>query len=144
MPSNRSAFLYLKTSLCCRLRLIIIISNSYIALFIHDVSKRFTSACILLCIMYILPIVPSTLTNLYLQFFLSLFFLTIYPNPPCQLPCGRKPENPEKTHDFQQSVDQLLPRACMIKCSNTGFELLTSEVGGSRSDDKATEAPISS
>ena len=71
--------------------------------------------------------------------FLSLFFLTIYPNPPCQLPCGRKPENPEKTHDFQQSVDQLLPR--MIKCSNTGFELLTSEVGGSRSDDKATEAP---
>ena len=68
-------------------------------------------------------------------FFLSLFYLTIYPNPPCQLPCGR---NPEKTHDFQQSVDQLLPR--MIKCSNTGFELLTSEVGGSRSDDKATEA----
>ena len=90
--------------------------------------------------MYILPILPSTLTNLYLQFlFLSLFSLIIYPNPPCQLPCRRKPENPEKTHDFQQSVDQLLPH--MIKCLNTGFELLTSEVGGSRSDDKATETP---
>ena len=24
---------------------------------------------------------------------------------PVKFPCGRKPENPEKTHDFQQSVD---------------------------------------
>ena len=49
---------------------------------------------------------------------------------------GRKPENPEnpeKTHEFWQSVDQLFPRA--IKCPNIGFELFTSEVGGSRSDD---------
>ena len=23
--------------------------------------------------------------------------------PPCQLPCGRKPERPEKTHDFRQT-----------------------------------------
>ena len=40
-----------------------------------------------ICIMYILPIVPSSLTNSYFTvcFFLSLFFLTIYPNPPCQL-----------------------------------------------------------
>ena len=79
-------------------------------------------------------LVPRTLTNqpsyLRLQFLL-LFFLTIFPNPPCQLPCGRKPENPEKTHDFWQSVDQLFPR--VIKCPNTGFELLTSEVRGSRS-----------
>ena len=85
-------------------------------------------------------LVPSTLTNqlsyLRLQFFIIIIFQllsTIYPNPPCQLPCGRKPENPEKTHDFRQSVDQLFPR--VIKCPNTGFELLTSEVGGSRSDD---------
>ena len=27
-----------------------------------------------------------------------------YPNPPCQLPCGRKLECLEKTHDFRQSV----------------------------------------
>ena len=81
-------------------------------------------------------LVPSTLTNQLFTlavFLLSLFFLTIYPNPPCQLPCGRKPENPEKTHDFRQSVDELFRR--VIKCPNTGFELLTSEVGGSRPDD---------
>ena len=29
------------------------------------------------------------------------------PYPPCQLPCGRKPEYLEKTHDFRQSVDFL-------------------------------------
>jgi hypothetical protein len=30
----------------------------------------------------------------------------VYPNPPFQfLPCGRKPEHPEKTDDFRQSVD---------------------------------------
>ena len=63
------------------------------------------------------------------SFILSLFFLTIYPNPGWV----RKPENPEKTHDVRQSVDQLFPH--VIKCPNTGFELLTSEVGGSRSDD---------
>ena len=28
----------------------------------------------------------------------------LYPNPPANLPCGRKPECPEKTHDFRQSV----------------------------------------
>ena len=77
--------------------------------------------------------IPNTLAIYVYSFLLSLFSLAIYPNPPCQLPCGRKPENPEKTHDFRQSVDQLFPR--VIKCLNTGFELLTSEVGSSRSDD---------
>ena len=70
-------------------------------------------------------IVPSTLTNqlsyLRLQFFIIIIFQllsTIYPNPPCQLPCGRKPENPEKTHDFRRvTVDELFPR--VIKCPNT-------------------------
>ena len=32
-------------------------------------------------------------------------YICIYPNPPCLLPCGRKPERPEKTHDFRRSVD---------------------------------------
>ena len=96
---------------------------------------RFTTSTI-----YAITSVPSTqylnwstLAIYVYSFLLSLFFLTIYPNPPCQLPCGRKPENPEKTHDFRQSVDQLFPR--VIKRPNTGFELLISEVGGSRSDD---------
>ena len=31
--------------------------------------------------------------------------ICVYPNPPCQLPCGRTPVHPEKTHDFRQSVD---------------------------------------
>jgi hypothetical protein len=29
---------------------------------------------------------------------------------PVNFPCGRKPEHPEKTHDFQQSVDRLFSR----------------------------------
>ena len=50
--------------------------------------------------------------SIFLHSFSSLFFLTIYPNPPCQVfSCGRKPENPEKTHDFRQSVDELFTRA---------------------------------
>ena len=44
--------------------------------------------------------------------FSSLFFLTIYPHPPCQ-------EKPEKTHDFWQSVYELFPRA--IKWSIQGL-----------------------
>ena len=28
-----------------------------------------------------------------------------YPIHPVNFPSGREPENPEKTHDFQQSVD---------------------------------------
>ena len=30
-----------------------------------------------------------------------------YPDQPCQLPCGRKPECPEKIHDFRQTGDWL-------------------------------------
>ena len=44
-----------------------------------------------------------------------------------------------KSTTFGRVFDQLFPH--VIKCPNTGFELLTSEVGGSRSDDQATEAP---
>ena len=60
---------------------------------------------------------PTILNYLYLQFFLVIF-LTINPTHPVNFPCGRKPENLEKTHDFRQSVDELLPRA--IRCSIQG------------------------
>ena len=33
--------------------------------------------------------------------FLTMFILT----HPVNFPCGRKPERPEKTHDFRESVD---------------------------------------
>ena len=63
---------------------------------------------IYICIIYILPIVPSSLTNLYLQ------IISFY-----QLPCGRKPENTEKTHDIQQSVVQLLPRMINVRTQDS-------------------------
>jgi hypothetical protein len=34
--------------------------------------------------------------------FLTVFILT----HPVNFPCGRKPEHPEKIHNFRQSVDQ--------------------------------------
>ena len=60
------------------------------------------------------PIIPS---YLYLQF-LVLVFLTINSNHPVNFPCERRPENPEKPHDFRQSVEELFPRA--IRCSIQG------------------------
>ncbi len=45
------------------------------------------------------------LNQLFLQQLRFYFPICVYPNPPCQLPCGRKPECPEKTHGFRQSVD---------------------------------------
>jgi hypothetical protein len=47
-----------------------------------------------------------------------MFLLT----DPVNFPCGRKPEHPEKTHDFRQSVDRLF--------SVARIELTTSEVKG--------------
>ena len=60
------------------------------------------------------PIIPN---YLYLQF-LVLVFLTINSNHPVNFPCERRPENPEKPHDFRQSVEELFPRA--IRCSIQG------------------------
>jgi hypothetical protein len=38
----------------------------------------------------------------------DITFLTMFiPTHPVNFPCGRKPERPEKTHDFRQSVDRL-------------------------------------
>ena len=42
-----------------------------------------------------------TQTGYFLRFY---FPICVYPNPPCQLPCGRKPERPEKTQEFRQSA----------------------------------------
>ena len=57
--------------------------------------------------------------NIYIYIYIYIYttdfliiFLTINPNPLC----GR---NPEKTHDFRQSVDKLFPRA--IRCSIQGL-----------------------
>ena len=43
-----------------------------------------------------------------------MIFLTINPNPPVNFSCGRKPEQPGKTHDFRQSVDELFPHAITV------------------------------
>ena len=32
--------------------------------------------------------------------------MALKPTHPVNFPCGRKPEYPEKTHDFRQSVDK--------------------------------------
>ena len=48
------------------------------------------------------------LPNYLAQTILSLQELLYYfliPTHPVNYPCGRKPEHPEKTHDFRQSVD---------------------------------------
>ncbi len=46
------------------------------------------------------------LNLLFLQLRLGSYFpICVYPNPPCQLPYGRKAECPEEAHDFRQSVD---------------------------------------
>ena len=34
--------------------------------------------------------------------------MALKPNSPVNFPCWRKPEYPEKTHDFRQSVDYTL------------------------------------
>ena len=58
------------------------------------------------------------LNYLYLQILTSLLS-QLFPNPPCRVfPCGRKPNNTEKTHDFRQSVYELFPR--VIRCSTQG------------------------
>ena len=59
------------------------------------------------------------LNYLYLQILTSLLSkLLPHSNPPCRVfPCGRKPNNTEKTHDFRQSVYELFPRviSCLIQ-----------------------------
>jgi hypothetical protein len=59
-----------------------------------------------------------------------MFFLT----HPVNFPCGRKPERPEKTHDFRQSVDGLFSHGPVARIEPT-----FSEVKGACSDDCVTE-----
>ena len=65
---------------------------------------------------------------------------------PVNFPCGRKPEYPEETHDFRQSVDFLLfshedwVRVALRKFS-LRLEPAASEVKGKCANHLATEAP---
>ena len=58
--------------------------------------------------------------------FLTVFILT----HPVNFPCGRKPEYPEKTNDFRQSVDRLFPNESVAR-----IEPRISDVKGTCSDD---------
>jgi hypothetical protein len=66
--------------------------------------------------------------------FLTVFILT----HPVNFLCGRKPEHPEKTHDFRQSVDWLFSHESLAR-----IQLTISEVKGACSDDCATEGIMS-
>ena len=55
---------------------------------------------------------------------------------PANFPCGRKPEHPEKTHEFRQSVDRLFSHEFLARIEPT-----ISEVKVACSDDCATEVP---
>jgi hypothetical protein len=57
---------------------------------------------------------------------------------PVNFPCGRKPERPEKTHDFRKSVDWLFSHESTHE-SIARLEPRISEVKGACSDDCATE-----
>ena len=70
------------------------------------------------------PQLPIILYYLYLQILSSLLLPhNYYPiiTHPVNFPCGRKLENPDKTLDFRQSVDELFPRE--IRCSTQGLNL---------------------
>jgi hypothetical protein len=69
----------------------------------------------------------------------SMFILTHHDN----FPCGRKPERPEKTNDFRQSVDKLFSHAWVHTCMwKARIEPMISEVKVACSDDCATEARV--
>ena len=68
-----------------------------------------------------------------------------YLSHPVNFPCGRKPEYPEKAHDFRQSVDYTLFTVMRTGFKSTllGIELGTLEVKGEWSDHYTTEASLS-
>jgi hypothetical protein len=55
--------------------------------------------------------------------FLTVFILT----HPVNFPCGRKPEHPEKTQDFRQSVDSLFSHESVARIEPTNSEVKDSE-----------------
>jgi hypothetical protein len=71
--------------------------------------------------------------SLFIYYFLTVFILT----HPVNVPCGRKPEHPEKTRGFRQGVDGLLSHESVVRIEPT-----ISEVKDACSDDCTTEAPI--
>jgi hypothetical protein len=65
----------------------------------------------------------------------SLYFVVLLK---LSIPCGRKPEYPEKTHDFRQSVDGLFSLYGYHNVHNGNRTHNISEVKGACSDDWAT------
>jgi hypothetical protein len=94
---------------------------------VTDYIKYYAYLCYLLSLDY------SYLQQLW--YYLIYFPNYVYPNPPVNIPCGRKPERPEKTHDFRQSVDWLFSHESVARIEPT-----ISEVKGACSDDYPTEA----
>jgi hypothetical protein len=70
--------------------------------------------------------------TLYLYNNCDYFILT----HPVNFHCGRKPERPEKTHDFRQSVDWLFSHESVARIG----EPMISEVKGACSDDCVTQS----
>jgi hypothetical protein len=65
---------------------------------------------------YLITYWTCHLLNLYNN--CDITFLTMFiPTHPANFPCGRKPEYPEKTHDFRQSVDKRFSHACSDNCT---------------------------
>ena len=57
---------------------------------------------------------------------------------PDNFPCGKKPEHPEKTHDFWQSFDRLFSHESVARIEPTISE---TEVRGACFDECATKGP---
>jgi hypothetical protein len=93
-------------------------------------SDRLHQVLRLLMICYLLSLDYLSFITIVITF-LDVFILT----HPVNFPYGRKPERPEKTHDFRQSVGRLFPLG-----SVASIEPTISEVKGACSDDCATEA----
>jgi hypothetical protein len=81
--------------------------------------------------------VPYLALTIYLYNNCDITFLTVFIlTHPVNSPCGRKPERPDKTHDFRQSVDWIFSHE-----SITRIEPTISEMKDTCSDHSATEAP---
>ena len=95
----------------------------------HWNSARSSQSPKTLHIIYIIELTPlgavadcikyqSYLLSLSIFTVFLIIFLTINPNPPCQLSLWKvvslwRPENTENSHDFRQSVDELFPRVLL-------------------------------
>jgi hypothetical protein len=64
--------------------------------------------------------------------------LKLIPTHPVNIPCGRKPEYPEKTYDIRKSVDRLFSH----ECPQRGIEATTSEAKSACSEDCVSSSPV--